>query len=237
LRTLLGVLPADLGRFTSRKALGAVLCSLFLVAPASDAAGSTAAPYDAYVACGRSAEDPPSSRCFVGDRVGAFFRSNLVDAAYTVCVTFPSDRKLCAGEQAASSGVLYVNDITTSTVGPHTVTWTVNGIELTKQFVLDREPTVERKRTCGLLPGDGAYSYIETWGVTCQAGKRIAFRARKRFCSSHNDCLINPPTPITKIYKGNVRYHGWACRIKDGWELLVVRCRKGDLRFVQQSGA
>ncbi len=209
-----------------------MLCCLYLVVPASNAAGASA-DYDAYVGCGRSATEPPSSRCVVGDQVGAFFRSNVADANYTVCVTFPSREQLCANEQLASRGTLYVNNISTGIVGPHTITWFVNGIELTRHFVLEPEP---QTKTCGLLPGDGAYSYIETRGITCQAGKRIAQRARERFCSSHNDCLINPPTPITKIYKGSVRYRGWTCRIKDGWELLVVRCRKGDIRFVQNRG-
>jgi hypothetical protein len=229
--------PVDCGRFTWQKAVGAVLCCLSLVVPAGDAAGA-ATDYDVYVGCGRTATEPPSSRCYVGDQVGAFFRSNVADATYTVCIDFPSSQRLCANQQLATQGTLYVNNIVTSIVGPHTVTWSVNGVELTRQFVLEPEPPPgPRTRTCGLLPGEGAYSYIETRGITCRAGKLIAFRARKRFCSSHNDCLINPPTPITKIYKGQVRYRGWTCRVKDGWELLVVRCRKGDLRFVQKSGA
>ncbi len=94
-----------------------------------------------------------------------------------------------------------------------------------------------QSRTCGLLPGDGAYSYIETRGVTCRTGKRVAHRARRRFCSAHDDCLIAPPAPIATIYKGDVRYNGWACRVVDGWELLVVRCTKDEMRFVQKAGA
>jgi hypothetical protein len=107
------------------------------------------------------------------------------------------------------------------------------------RFLLERaggSPT-RQASTCGLLPGDGACSYIETRGITCRGGKRIARRAHAKFCARRNDCLIEPPTPITTVYKGRVRYRGWSCRIKDGWELLSVRCRKGEMSFVQGAGA
>jgi len=93
------------------------------------------------------------------------------------------------------------------------------------------------RRTCGTLPGDGAYSYIKTVGIRCAPAKRIAFRARKRFCKSHNECMIVPPTPISTIFKGRVRYHTWSCHVKDGWELLVVSCRKRDMRFSYRTAA
>lgn len=93
------------------------------------------------------------------------------------------------------------------------------------------------RRTCGTLPGDGAYSYITTAGIRCAPAKRIAFRARKRFCEPHNDCMIVPPTPISTIFKGRVRYRGWSCHVKDGWELLVVSCRKRDMRFTYRTAA
>lgn len=93
------------------------------------------------------------------------------------------------------------------------------------------------KRTCGTLPGDGAYGYITTVGIRCAPAKRIAFRAHKRFCKRHNDCMIVPPTPISTIYKGRVRYHGWSCHVKDGWELLVIRCRKRDMHLAYRAAA
>ena len=201
---------------------------------------SASATYDTYIACGRARSDPPSSRCVAGDQIGAFFRSNAAAVTYSVCVTFPTGRQLCADNQEASLGTLYVNNVTTSIVGRHTVTWAVNGAVLTEHFFLDRASPpqpAQQTRVCGLLPGDGAYSYVETRGVTCRAGKLIAHRARKRFCAARNDCLITPPAPITTVYKGSVRYNGWSCRVKDGWELLVVRCRKGDMRLVQKAGA
>ncbi len=199
---------------------------------------TASATYDAYIACGRDRSDPPSSQCNVGDRVGAFFRSNGADATYSVCVNFPTGKQLCAEEQQASQGALYVNAVTTSIPGRHTVTWSVNGVVLTESFTLVRAaPPADPKRVCGLLPGEGAYSYVETKGIGCQAGKLVAHRAHKKFCAPRNGCLITPPTPITRIYKGQVGYRGWSCRIKDGWELLSVRCQKRDMWLVQRSGA
>jgi hypothetical protein len=93
------------------------------------------------------------------------------------------------------------------------------------------------RRTCGTLPGDGAYSYITTEGIRCAPAKRIAFRARKRFCERHNDCMVVPPAPISTIFKGHVRYHGWSCHVKVGWELLVVGCKKPDMRFTYRTAA
>jgi hypothetical protein len=93
------------------------------------------------------------------------------------------------------------------------------------------------ERTCGTLPGEGAYGYITTTGIRCAPAKRIAFRAHKRFCNRHNDCMIVPPTPISTIYKGRVNYHGWSCHVKDGWELLVISCRKHDMRLTYRAAA
>jgi hypothetical protein len=93
------------------------------------------------------------------------------------------------------------------------------------------------KRTCGILPGDGAYSYITTVGIRCGPAKRIAFRAHKRFCRRHDKCLITPPTPISTTFKGHVHYRGWSCEVKDGWELLVVRCKKREMYFSYRTAA
>lgn len=95
----------------------------------------------------------------------------------------------------------------------------------------------EERRTCGTLPGDGYYSYIQTWGIRCSPAYRIAFRARKRFCKRHDGCLINPPVPISHAYEGTIRYRGWSCRVKDGWELIRVHCRKRNMRLIYRSAA
>ncbi|HEX5988996.1 MAG TPA: hypothetical protein VFY75_02120 [Solirubrobacterales bacterium] len=46
-----------------------------------------------------------------------------------------------------------------------------------------------------------------------------------------------PPAPISTVFKGRVRYRGWACHVKDGWELLVVGCKKRDMRFSYRTAA
>lgn len=93
-------------------------------------------------------------------------------------------------------------------------------------------------RTCGLLPGQGAYSYTQVRGITCRRGTKIAFRAHRKFCNHHNECVIDPTTmPITTLYKGKVRYGAWTCRVMDGWELLSVFCHSGAKRVLHRSGA
>ena len=58
---------------------------------------------------------------------GAFFRSTTNDVFYTVCVKFPTKRRLCAPKQEAKAGTLYVNKITSNIPGQHKVTWFVEG--------------------------------------------------------------------------------------------------------------
>jgi len=89
-------------------------------------------------------------------------------------------------------------------------------------------------RTCGILPGDGAYSFVKTRGVSCRAGYGVANRARKRFCAPRSGCRLRRPGPV---FKGKVRYAGWTCRVKQGWELNLVDCRKGGKRIFRKSAA
>ncbi|HEU5252026.1 MAG TPA: hypothetical protein VFU16_01705 [Solirubrobacterales bacterium] len=53
---------------------------------------------------------------------------------YTVCITFPSKRRLCARNQAAEAETTYVNRITTSVVGWHKVVWFADGRRLVRWF-------------------------------------------------------------------------------------------------------
>lgn len=102
-----------------------------------------------------------------------------------------------------------------------------------------KSPKPKVHRVCGpLLPdGMGAYSYIETWGVRCAPAMRVAFRARKRFCRRHSNCLVDPSVSIYQIHKGRTRYRGWSCKVKVGWELVHVHCRKRTMRLIYRSGA
>lgn len=100
--------------------------------------------------------------------------------------------------------------------------------------VADAKPV---SRSCGLLPGEGAYSYIKTRGVKCRTGKKIANRARRKFCARHNSCLLQGSVPTTHIYRGRVRYRGWSCRLKVGWEFIHVKCSKGRRWLLQESAS
>ena len=65
--------------------------------------------------------------CAKRSKKGAFFKSLKKDVFYAVCVNFPSGKHLCAHAQPAQQGTLYVNKITSTQVGVHTVVWYVNG--------------------------------------------------------------------------------------------------------------
>jgi Excalibur calcium-binding domain len=87
----------------------------------------------AYIACGLSRYAPHASSCPHASRVGAFFRSSE-DVEYEVCVHFPTGHELCAPNQQASAGTLYVNKVTSGIVGYHRVTWVVAGRRIARHF-------------------------------------------------------------------------------------------------------
>ncbi len=96
-----------------------------LLALPTGAASAKRTAYRTYVACGVTASADPSGRCPQGRQVGAFFRALRGDASYTICVTFPASKPKCAQAQHADKGTLYVNAITSNTLGLHKVTWSV----------------------------------------------------------------------------------------------------------------
>jgi hypothetical protein len=93
------------------------------------------------------------------------------------------------------------------------------------------------ERTCGLLPGDGAYGYVKTRGVTCRTGWRVSRKARKKFCANRNGCSFAPYTPdsIQRTYRGGVKRNGWRCSGVVKWEFSRFICRKGE-RFIRAEG-
>jgi hypothetical protein len=103
------------------KSLAAVLMGVALLASLAPASAQSAA-YRHYVACGLSEKVCKKAR----DK-GAFFRSTKADVFYTVCVKFPTKKRLCAPQQEATQGTLYVNKITSNIPGQHKVTWFVQG--------------------------------------------------------------------------------------------------------------
>jgi len=90
-------------------------------------ASAESAAFRHYVACGTSQKAKPSHLCQKPRDKGAFFRSNKADVFYSVCVKFPTKRRLCAPKQEAEQGTLYVNKITSNIPGRHKVTWFVKG--------------------------------------------------------------------------------------------------------------
>jgi hypothetical protein len=105
---------------------GLILCGvgLFLV-PVT----ASAATYETYVACSGSAAAAPATVCKLGDSPGAFFESDE-EVEYEVCVEFPAGDYLCAEEQEAEAGELYVNELTTDETGQYFVEWFVGGVEV-----------------------------------------------------------------------------------------------------------
>lgn len=87
-------------------------------------AAAGAAEYETYVGCGTTFATAPSHACQLGEPLGAFFEADEF-TEYDVCVEFPSGKYLCALEQEAEEGVLYVNQITSETPGQHYVDWYV----------------------------------------------------------------------------------------------------------------
>jgi hypothetical protein len=108
------------------KRLAAVGLAVALFGSATPASARGAA-FRHYVACGLSQNAKPAHVCQKPRKKGAFFRSNNGNVFYTVCVRFPTGKNLCAPEQEAVQGTLYVNKITTNIPGEHKVTWFVKG--------------------------------------------------------------------------------------------------------------
>jgi hypothetical protein len=108
------------------KALSAVLVVTGLLASAVPATAGAAA-FKHYVGCGISRNASPSHVCPKASKKGAFFKSLNGDVVYTVCVKFPSGKNLCAQAQEATQGTLYVNKVTSTIPGRHTVSWFVKG--------------------------------------------------------------------------------------------------------------
>jgi hypothetical protein len=108
------------------KTLAAISVTAALLLSAGPASAKAAA-FRHYVACGLSQNAKPAHVCQKGRKKGAFFRSNKADVFYTVCVKFPTKRRLCAPRQEAVKGTLYVNKVTSNIPGTHKVTWFVEG--------------------------------------------------------------------------------------------------------------
>lgn len=108
-------------------AIVALLGMAIVLSATPSGADSAQKAFRYYVGCGTSQNAKPSHLCPKPRVKGAFFRSNKADVYYTVCVKFPTKRRLCAPKQEAVTGTLYVNKITSNIPGQHKVTWFVKG--------------------------------------------------------------------------------------------------------------
>jgi hypothetical protein len=122
--------------------LGAVLVGVLVVALSSANGAASAAPSPgeeplrlrAYVACGLSKQAAPARECpHNKSKVGAFLRANR-EVSYSICVTYPTQKRLCAHAQEAEAGVPDLVTVTTDLVGLHKVVWTVEGRRLVRYF-------------------------------------------------------------------------------------------------------
>jgi ABC-type sugar transport system substrate-binding protein len=109
------------------KMLATAVVAIALLASAAPASAKKPAAFKHYVACGLSQNAKPSHLCQQHRDKGAFFRSNLADVFYKVCVKFPTGASQCKAHQKAIKGTLYVNEITSNIPGRHRVSWFVGG--------------------------------------------------------------------------------------------------------------
>lgn len=109
-------------------AIAALAVSLAVVLAPGTALAVVGPEFETYVGCGTTASTAPSHECELGDAVGAFFESSE-EVEFDVCVEFPNEEVLCAEEQRAEAGVLYVNEIETELAGTHHVFWFLTGTE------------------------------------------------------------------------------------------------------------
>lgn len=174
----------------ARWILGALI--VVVTAGSLSATPAIAAGYTAYVGCSISSAALPSHVCQIGDDPGAFFESAEAEVEYEVCVTFPGPSTICAKEQSAEAGVLYVNEITTNLTGNHLVTWYVEGVEIASWSLrMDNPPpppdppassTLAPPPSPTTLPPP-TVTPLTTLGCSLGSEAAVAFAAHPRHCA------------------------------------------------------
>lgn len=99
------------------------------------------------------------------------------------------------------------------------------------------QPDKNRIRVCGTLPGYGAFAYTKTKGISCGQGTRLAGKARRKFCRTHNRCATGPPYSWRKTYRGKTTVNGWRCRVMVKDERSQVYCRRGNKFALRSVGS
>ena len=107
------------------------------------------------------------------------------------------------------------------------------GVALTALPVQAQGPGQARAQVCGVPPGDGAYSYIKVWNISCKRASKVAGKVADQFCESSGKCS----PAIGEVNRGHERFRGWDCGLRVGYEFFRVRCERPGKRFVQESAA
>ena len=89
-------------------------------------------------------------------------------------------------------------------------------------------------QTCGILPGEGAYSYVKVWNVGCAKAEKVARKVSEQFCGPRFEKC---DAEVGEFIRGHEDYRNWDCAVKNGWEFHRVRCEAPHKRFVQESAA
>lgn len=100
--------------------------------------------------------------------------------------------------------------------------------------VASASPSTAERQICGLLPGDGAYSYFKTKNVSCKVARKVARKAGNKFCSQPANC---DESPLGGVDKGKVKAKGWKCRMKVGYEFFQAKCKRKKMKFKAESAA
>ena len=90
-----------------------------------------------------------------------------------------------------------------------------------------------KAQVCGIPPGEGAYSYIKVWNITCDRAHTVANKVAEQFCEESGQC-----SPAEgELNRGKENFRGWSCRLTVAYEFFRVRCERPGKRFVRESAA
>ena len=87
---------------------------------------------------------------------------------------------------------------------------------------------------CGTRPGDGAYSFVKVWNMSCDRADVVFNKVYQDFCDRPGRCSSDPEGGYTR---GREDYRGWECKITYAYEFFRMKCERGDHKFVHEGGA
>ena len=87
---------------------------------------------------------------------------------------------------------------------------------------------------CGVRPGEGAYSFVKVWNMSCDRANVVYNKVFEDFCDPPESCSSDPDGGYTR---GHEDYRGWECDITYAYEFFRMKCKRGDHKFVHEGGA